>query len=60
MVSPVTQLVKSPEASFRMQGTSLVSTASQLVATSLVARKRSVEQSVGTIVLFIVQLSPDF
>ncbi len=47
-VSPATQLVKSSEASFRTQGTSLVSTASQLVAMLSVARMHSVEQPIGT------------
>ncbi len=47
-VSPAAQLVKSPEASLRMEGTSLVSTANQLAATSPVAKKRRVEQPIGT------------
>ncbi len=48
MVSPATQLVRSPEASFRREGTSLVSVPNQLVVTSSVAKRRRVKQPIGT------------
>ncbi len=47
-MSLATQLVKLPEASLRTYGMSLVSTASQLVATSPVTKKHSVEEPAGT------------
>ncbi len=47
-VLPATQLVKSPEASFRTISTSLVSTANQLIATSPIAKKSNIEQPIGT------------
>ncbi len=47
-VSPTTQLVKSPETSFRMLGMSLVSAANQLIARSPIAKKHSIVQSRGT------------
>ncbi len=50
-VLPATQLVKWPKASFRAEGTSLVSTANQLVVTSPVAKKHSTEQPPGTCTL---------
>ncbi len=43
-----TQLVKSPEASFRTQATSLVLTVSYLVVTSPVAKRGREDQSVRT------------
>ncbi len=48
MVSPATQLVKLPEASFRTQDTALVSAANQLAVMSPVAKKQSAEQPIGT------------
>ncbi len=51
-LSPATQLVRSPEASFRPYGTSLVSTTNQLVVMSPVAKKHSAEQPIRTCALW--------